>query len=57
MVSENVGSGMLINRAMIFKDLQKIKIPNKAYPSSIFVKTISEHTEEIIRLYEREIEN
>lgn len=57
MVSKNVGSGMLIDTSMIFDDLKEVEIPNEIFPFPIFVKTMSEHAKEIVKLYGREIEN
>lgn len=54
MVSENVGAKALLDQSMVFENLNELVIPKEISPISIFVKTMDQHTKEIIKLYESE---
>lgn len=57
MVSTNVGASMLIDNSQIFVKLRELSIPKSTWTYPFSIKTMSEHVDEISKLYEREKKN
>lgn len=56
-VSENVGAKLLLDQSKIFRSIEEITIPKKIKQHPILVKSIREHSDELIKIYESVVKN
>lgn len=53
MVSENVGSKMILDHSKVFTSLENLKIPRVIEQNPVEVKMISDHAKEIVEFYKK----